>query len=118
MGMGGRVLTAAEQAEFDAFAVRARALGLEENPNIRADLKANSSQVVAGQPFNQTIQVQGQAIRYTAYRLEGGIINVGRITLPCGSYMPLFGDTTLMPRKIKSFNTVMSYCLLGSVAAG
>jgi hypothetical protein len=29
---GGRVLSAAEQAEFDAFAARARALGLTENP--------------------------------------------------------------------------------------
>lgn len=30
--MGGRVLTAAEQAEFEAFATRARAQGLVESP--------------------------------------------------------------------------------------
>ena len=32
-GFGGRTLSAAEQAKFDAFAVRARAQGLVENPN-------------------------------------------------------------------------------------
>lgn len=31
-GMGGRILTAAERAEFEAFAARARASGLIENP--------------------------------------------------------------------------------------
>jgi hypothetical protein len=32
-GMGGRVLSAAEKAEFDAFAQRAQKLGLVENPH-------------------------------------------------------------------------------------
>jgi hypothetical protein len=32
VGMGGRVLSPAEEAEFDAFAKRASALGLVENP--------------------------------------------------------------------------------------
>jgi hypothetical protein len=31
-GLGNRVLSAAEQAEFDAFAARAAKLGLVENP--------------------------------------------------------------------------------------
>jgi RHS repeat-associated protein len=33
VGLGGRALSAAEQAAFDAFAARARALGLIENPH-------------------------------------------------------------------------------------
>jgi hypothetical protein len=49
---------------------------------IRANLETAASQIVPGQPFNQTIQVAGQNITYTAYELQNGVINVGRITVP------------------------------------
>jgi RHS repeat-associated protein len=46
---------------------------------VRTHLAPIASQVVAGRPFNQIIQVAGQAIQYTAYLLPDGTINVGRI---------------------------------------
>lgn len=38
-----------------------------------------SSQVVAGKPFNQIIQIDGQRIQYTAFKLPDGTYNIGRI---------------------------------------
>jgi RHS repeat-associated protein len=38
-----------------------------------------SSQVVAGQPFNQIVQIGSHRIQYTAYKLSDGIFNIGRI---------------------------------------
>jgi hypothetical protein len=49
---------------------------------VRADLQTAASKIVPGQPFNQTIQVGGQNITYTAFKLPNGVINVGRITVP------------------------------------
>ncbi|ANB17028.1 Wall-associated protein [Dokdonella koreensis DS-123] len=49
---------------------------------IQADLRSSSAFIVAGKPFNRSIAVDGVEITYTAFRLEGGIINVGRITIP------------------------------------
>ena len=49
---------------------------------VARDVATISGLIRAGQPFNQTITVMGQNITYTAYRLESGVINVGRITVP------------------------------------
>ena len=46
---------------------------------IRTHFKGVSSQIVKGQPFNQTIVVAGQRIQYTAFKLENGTVNIGRI---------------------------------------
>jgi hypothetical protein len=50
--------------------------------NIRLDLSLNSTKIQYGQPFNQSIFVDGTRITYTAFRLQNGNINVGRITVP------------------------------------
>ena len=49
---------------------------------ISTDLAQVGRTIVAGQPLNQTIVVAGRQITYTAFRLETGLINVGRITVP------------------------------------
>ncbi len=49
---------------------------------VRADLQKSAPQIVAGEPFNRTIQVGGTSVTYTAFRLPSGVINVGRITIP------------------------------------
>lgn len=58
------------------------ALGLNR-PSVQSavenHLRGVASQVVAGKPFNQIIEVGGQRIQYTAYKLSDGTINVGRI---------------------------------------
>ncbi|WP_460911754.1 hypothetical protein [Spirosoma areae] len=37
------------------------------------------SQIVPGQPFNRVIEIAGQRVQYTAFKLPDGTINVGRI---------------------------------------
>lgn len=46
---------------------------------VETHLKVVSSQIVAGKPFNQIIEVAGQRIQYTAFKLKDGTINIGRI---------------------------------------
>lgn len=36
---------------------------------VQADLRQSASQIVAGKPFNQTIDVGGTRVTYTAFRL-------------------------------------------------
>ncbi len=58
------------------------ALGIDRSvveSSIESHLRSVSSQIVEGQPFNQIIEVSGQQIQYTAFKLPNGIINVGRI---------------------------------------
>ena len=58
------------------------ALGLDRalvQSEVMNHIKSGASQIVPGKPYNQIIQVGDQLIQYTAYRLPGGIINVGRI---------------------------------------
>ncbi|SFT97133.1 RHS repeat-associated core domain-containing protein [Algoriphagus locisalis] len=57
-------------------------LGLSRNAVMSAvetHLKGVSQKIVTGKPFNQVIEVAGQKIQYTAFKLENGVINVGRI---------------------------------------
>jgi hypothetical protein len=57
------------------------ALGLDRaavSQAVRTDLLSRQGSLVAGQPFNQTIVVNGVRIQYTAYQLPDGTINVGR----------------------------------------
>lgn len=59
--------------------------GLNQNSvqrAVQADLRHSASRIQTGRPFNQTIEVDGNRITYTAYRLEDGTINVGRIIIP------------------------------------
>lgn len=49
---------------------------------VQRDLRYSAGRIEAGKPFNQTIDVSGTNVTYTAYKLEDGSINVGRITLP------------------------------------
>lgn len=49
---------------------------------VRSDLRSVAGQVRAGEPYNRTVFVGGKRVTYTAYRLEDGVINVGRITVP------------------------------------
>lgn len=46
---------------------------------VETHLQGVSQKVVAGKPFNQMIEVAGQKLQYTAFKLESGIINIGRI---------------------------------------
>ena len=46
---------------------------------IEAHLTKISSQIAPGKPVNQIIEVSGQRIQYTAFKLEDGTINIGRI---------------------------------------
>jgi len=58
------------------------AMGLERGAvksAIEEHLPSVISQLQPGKPLNQIIEVAGQRIRYTAYLLKDGIINVGRI---------------------------------------
>ena len=48
---------------------------------IRTDLETAEARIAPGQPLNQTIQVGGQNITYTAFKLPNGVVNVGRITV-------------------------------------
>ncbi len=46
---------------------------------VQTHLKTVASQITPGKPFNQIIEVGGQRIQYTAFKLQDGTINVGRI---------------------------------------
>ncbi|MBI5610017.1 MAG: RHS repeat-associated core domain-containing protein [Deltaproteobacteria bacterium] len=46
---------------------------------VRDDLLVVSRNIPSGRPLNQVIEVSGQRIQYSAYRLPDGTINVGRI---------------------------------------
>ena len=46
---------------------------------VEGHLKTVASQIQAGKPFNQIIEVGGQKLQYTAFKLADGTINVGRI---------------------------------------
>jgi RHS repeat-associated protein len=46
---------------------------------VESHLKTVSSQIQVGKPFNQIIEVGGQKLQYTAYKLSDETINVGRI---------------------------------------
>jgi len=46
---------------------------------IRSHLGQVHGQIQTGQPFNQVIRISGMNVQYTAFRLESGSINVGRI---------------------------------------
>lgn len=57
-------------------------LGLSRNDvesAVRFDLQQNANMITPGSPFNQTVNINGQNIQYTAYKLPDGTINVGRI---------------------------------------
>ena len=47
--------------------------------SVQNHLQTVASQITVGQPFNQVIEVAGQRIQYTAFKLSDGTINVGRI---------------------------------------
>ncbi|MCE2495534.1 MAG: hypothetical protein J4F31_02990 [Flavobacteriales bacterium] len=47
--------------------------------SVETHFKTVSSQVVAGKPFNQIINIGGQRIQYTAFKLPNGTFNIGRI---------------------------------------
>jgi hypothetical protein len=51
----------------------------EVQATIEQHLQSVASQIPAGRPLNQIIEVAGQRIRYSAFRLPDGTINVGRI---------------------------------------
>jgi RHS repeat-associated protein len=58
------------------------ALGLNRTlvqSSIEAHFRTVSSQVVAGRPFIQIIEVSGQKLQYTAFKLSDGTFNIGRI---------------------------------------
>jgi RHS repeat-associated protein len=58
------------------------ALGLNRavvQSGVQSHLKTVASQIAPGKPFNQIIEVGGQRIQYTAFKLPDGTINVGRI---------------------------------------
>lgn len=46
---------------------------------VEAHVKPLVSNISMGKPFNQIIQVAGQKIQYTAFKLSDGSINIGRI---------------------------------------
>jgi hypothetical protein len=46
---------------------------------VETHFRGVSSQIVTGKPFNQIIEIAGQRIQYTAFRLKDGTINIGRI---------------------------------------
>ena len=47
--------------------------------SVETHFKTVSSQVVAGKPFNQIINIGGQRIQYTAFKLSNDTFNIGRI---------------------------------------
>jgi hypothetical protein len=58
------------------------ALGLDRSlvqSTIQNHFKTVSAQIVAGKPFNQIIEIGGQRIQYTAFKLPDGTFNIGRI---------------------------------------
>jgi hypothetical protein len=58
------------------------ALGLDRSlvqSTVQNHLQAVSSKVVPGTPFNQTVNVSGINIQYTAFQISNGSFNVGRI---------------------------------------
>ncbi len=58
------------------------ALGLNRSlvqSTVQNHFKTVSSQVVAGRPFNQVVEIAGHRIQYTAFKLPNGIFNIGRI---------------------------------------
>ena len=58
------------------------ALGLNRSlvqSSVQKDLRQIISQVPAGRPLNRVIEVGGQRIQYTAFKREGGVVNIGRI---------------------------------------
>jgi hypothetical protein len=58
------------------------ALGLDRavvQSGVQSHLKTVASQITSGKPFNQIIEVGGQRIQYTAFKLPDGTLNVGRI---------------------------------------
>jgi len=46
---------------------------------VRNHFETVSSQVIVGKPFNQIIEIGGQKIQYTAFKLSDGTFNIGRI---------------------------------------
>jgi RHS repeat-associated protein len=46
---------------------------------VEEDLRRVASEVVSGRPFSRVIEVAGQRLQYTAFRIEREVINVGRI---------------------------------------
>jgi|GEM_PF-5247616 len=58
------------------------ALGLDRDlvsSAVETHLRRNTSKILDGKPLNQIIEVSGQRIQYTAFKLDNGTINVGRI---------------------------------------
>jgi len=58
------------------------ALGLNRSvvqSGVQTHLKTVALQITPGKPFNQVIEVGGQRIQYTAFKLPDGTVNVGRI---------------------------------------
>lgn len=58
------------------------ALGLDRalvQSGVQSHLKTVASQITPGKAFHQIIEVGGQRIQYTAFKLPDGTINVGRI---------------------------------------
>jgi hypothetical protein len=57
-------------------------LGLDREAvrsSVLSDIKKAFSNIQAGKPFNKVIEVAGQKIQYTAFKLANGKINIGRI---------------------------------------
>lgn len=58
------------------------ALGLDRSlvqSTIQNHFKTISSQVIAGEPFNQIVEIGGHRIQYTVFKLSDGTFNIGRI---------------------------------------
>ncbi len=58
------------------------ALGLDRSlvqSTVQDHFKKVSSQVASGKPLNQIIEIAGQEIQYTAFKLSDGTFNIGRI---------------------------------------
>ena len=58
------------------------ALGLDRSlvqSTVQNHFKTVSSQVVSGKPFNQIIEISGQKIQYSVFKLSDGTFNIGRI---------------------------------------
>ncbi|MFZ6663660.1 hypothetical protein [Peijinzhouia sedimentorum] len=47
--------------------------------SVEKNLKSISHKILTGKPFNQTIKISGKRVQYTAFKLENGTINIGRI---------------------------------------
>ncbi|WP_286920663.1 hypothetical protein [Flavobacterium sp. UBA4197] len=46
---------------------------------IKAHFPSVSSKLVEGKPLNSVIEVAGQKIQYSAFKLSDGTINIGKI---------------------------------------